>query len=76
MPENIEIRAPAAGFILARNVSLGQRFEKGTELYRIADLAQVWIVADIFETEATAFKPGMPVRVSAPATGEELLCAA
>jgi membrane fusion protein, copper/silver efflux system len=64
--DNIEIRAPAAGFVLIRNVSLGQRFEKGTELYRIADLSQVWIVADTFDKEASALKPGMAVRVSAP----------
>src|SRR5450432_620337 len=35
---NIKILAPAAGFVLARNVSPGQRFEKGAEWYRIADL--------------------------------------
>ena len=65
-PDTIEIRAPAAGFILARNISPGQRFEKGTELYRIADLATVWIVAETYETEASSFKPGMQVRVTAP----------
>jgi Cu(I)/Ag(I) efflux system membrane fusion protein len=64
--DNIEIRAPAAGFILARNISPGQRFEKGTELYRIADLAKVWIVVDTFRTEALSFRAGMPVRVFAP----------
>ena len=64
--DSVEIRAPEAGFILAKSLTLGQRFEKGTELYRIADLTKVWIVADAFETEAAAFKPGMPVWVSAP----------
>jgi Cu(I)/Ag(I) efflux system membrane fusion protein len=64
--DSVEIRAPEAGFILAKSLTLGQRFEKGTELYRIADLSQVWIVADTFETEAAAFKPGTQVRVSAP----------
>ncbi len=64
--DNIEIRAPAAGFILSRNLFPGQRFEKGTELYRIADLSQVWIVAETFETEAASFKPGMQGRVFAP----------
>jgi len=64
--DQVEIRAPAAGFILIRNLSLGQRFERGTELYRIADLAKVWIVAETFATDATAFAPGMQVRVFAP----------
>jgi membrane fusion protein, copper/silver efflux system len=63
--DQVEIRAPATGFILLKNITLGQRFEKGSELYRIADLSKVWIVTDTFETEASLFKPGMEVTVSA-----------
>jgi multidrug resistance efflux pump len=63
-PDNVEVRAPAAGFILARNISPGQRFEKGTELYRIADLGHVWILADLFEHEAPFVEPGLVARVS------------
>jgi membrane fusion protein, copper/silver efflux system len=62
--DNIEIRAPAAGFILARNLTLGQRFEKGTELYRIVDLSKVWVVADLFENEAQYLQPGKIVKCS------------
>ncbi|MBZ5496389.1 MAG: efflux RND transporter periplasmic adaptor subunit [Acidobacteriia bacterium] len=65
----IEIRATAAGFIIARNITLGQRFEKGTELYRIADLSHVWIVADVFGCEAQSFKHGSTVRVNLPDQG-------
>jgi len=64
--DQVEIRAPAAGFIQIRNLTLGERFQRGTELYRIADLSKVWIVVDTYETEASSFKPGMPVRVSSP----------
>jgi membrane fusion protein, copper/silver efflux system len=64
--DHVEIRAPAAGFILLRNLTLGERFQRGTELYRIADLSKIWIIVDTYETEAFSFKPGMPVRVSAP----------
>jgi multidrug efflux pump subunit AcrA (membrane-fusion protein)/YHS domain-containing protein len=46
------IVAPVAGIVLARNLSPGQRFEKGTEFYRIADLTSVWVLADVFENEA------------------------
>ena len=65
-PEYIQIRAPAAGMILARNLSPGQAFEKGTELYRIADLSRIWIVAETYENEARAFKGGELVRVTVP----------
>jgi membrane fusion protein, copper/silver efflux system len=66
IPEVVEIRAPAAGFVLSRNVSLGLRFDRGAELYRIADLSRVWVLADIFETEASFFKPGLRVRMELP----------
>lgn len=65
-PEVIEIRAPVAGFVLLRNASPGLRLEKGTELFRIADLSRVWILADIFENEAALFKPGLRVKMELP----------
>jgi len=68
--DSIEIRAPEAGFILARNLSSGQRFEKGAELYRIADLSRVWIVADVFENEVEHLRPGKTVKVSLPNQGK------
>jgi len=64
--ENINIVSPANGFVLARNVSDGQRFEKGTELFRIADLSRVWILADVFEKEARLLPPNLRARVSLP----------
>lgn len=64
--QNIQIRAPAAGFILARNLSMGERFEAGTELYRIADLSQVWIVADAFEGDEALLPPGATATVRRP----------
>ncbi len=54
--EKIRVEAPADGFILARNASLGQRFEKGTEFFRIADLSRVWVLADLFEKDAPLVK--------------------
>jgi membrane fusion protein, copper/silver efflux system len=64
--EHVEIRAPAAGFILIRNVTLGERFQRGTELYRIADLSRVWILADLYENNARDFKPGVKALVTIP----------
>jgi len=59
----VEIRAPAAGFVLARNISPGQRFDSGAELYVIGDLGRVWVLADVFEHEARWLHPRDEVRV-------------
>jgi Cu(I)/Ag(I) efflux system membrane fusion protein len=62
--DNVFIVAPATGFIIARNVSPGQQFEKGFEWYRIADLSRVWVLADLFRNEAEYVRSGMKARVT------------
>jgi len=52
------VHSPVTGFVLSRNASRGQRIEKGRELYRIADLRQVWILADISSEQARLIHPG------------------
>jgi Cu(I)/Ag(I) efflux system membrane fusion protein len=66
IPLTFKVFAPADGFVVARNVSLGQKYDKGAEWYRIANLDKVWILADVFENEASYVKPGMKVQVSIP----------
>src|SRR6266849_4654286 len=50
IPEDIYVLSPADGFIISRDISVGERFAKHMEFYRIADLRHVWIVADLFES--------------------------
>ncbi len=70
--DKVFILAPATGFIIARNVSPGQRFDKGTEWYRIADLSHIWVLADLFRNEAEYVRPGMKVGVIIPETNKTL----
>ena len=67
----VELRAPASGFVLARNVSPGQRFDRTTELYVIADLERVWILADAFGDDASHLTQGMTVKVRVAGQREE-----
>jgi membrane fusion protein, copper/silver efflux system len=72
--DKVFIMAPATGFIIARNVSPGQQFEKGFEWYRLADLSRVWILADLFPVETAGDpKPGMKVRVTLPDQNKEFI---
>ncbi|MGB3400031.1 MAG: efflux RND transporter periplasmic adaptor subunit [Candidatus Deferrimicrobiaceae bacterium] len=43
--------APASGVVTERLVTAGQYVMEGTLLYAIADLGNVWILAEIYETE-------------------------
>jgi RND family efflux transporter MFP subunit len=69
LPETVDVVSPVDGFILARNITSGQHFDRSMEFYRIADLAKVWIVAEIFGSEARDFRPGTMARVTLPDAG-------
>ena len=59
----ITVSAPIDGIVLRRDISPGQRFDVGSEFYRIADLSKVWIIADVLGEDARAFRPGAKARV-------------
>ncbi len=66
LTRDIELRSPVSGYVLARNVYPEQRLERGGELYRIADLSRVWVLADLFERDAPYVRAGSPVQLSVP----------
>ncbi len=68
----VDVRSPADGFILERNVFLGGAFKSTTTLYTVADLSVVWILADAFENDEQFFKPGVKATISHPALDHDL----
>ncbi len=70
IPEDVYIVSPADGFILSRGISAGLRFERQMELYTIADLSHVWILAEVIGKDAQAFRPGAIARVTLSDTGQ------
>ena len=66
LPLTIDILSPADGVVIARSVTLGQRFDKGAEWFRIASLDRVWVLVDVLEADLPLARPGTSVRVSVP----------
>ena len=62
--KNITLYSPISGYVMMRNAFPKQRITPETELYTVADLSKVWIMADVFENESPMIRVGMPVRVS------------
>ena len=58
--------APAGGYVISRNSFPNLRVTPETELYSIADLSRVWIVADVFEADIPKIRIGQTARVSLP----------
>lgn len=56
--------APADGFVLTRNAFPRQRVTPDTELYSLADLSKVWVMADIYEFEAADIREGLAADVT------------
>ena len=61
---NITVYSPASGYITARNAFPKQRITPDTELYTITDLSRVWIMADVFEAEASLVRLNQPVNIT------------
>ncbi len=65
------IEAPLGGIVLEKMVLEGAYITPGMNLYKIADLSNVWIIADIYEYEVPLVKVGQAARVTLPyQTGE------
>jgi RND family efflux transporter MFP subunit len=60
----LTIHAPVSGFVMERNAYAKQRIMPETVLYNIADLSNVWVVADVFEYEAAAVRIGQPAALT------------
>ena len=66
LPIWMKVTAPADGVLLARSVSIGEKFSRGAELFRMADLRRVWIIADVPAAGGGDIKPGMTAQVVVP----------
>lgn len=63
---SVTVFAPSGGFVTARNAFPGQKIAPDTELYAIADLSRVWVMADIFESDAPSVRVGLNALITSP----------
>jgi Cu(I)/Ag(I) efflux system membrane fusion protein len=70
------INAPLSGIVLEKMVLDGTYMVPGMNLYKIADLSSVWIIADVYEYEVPLVKVGQQARVTLPYSSGETLRAA
>jgi cobalt-zinc-cadmium efflux system membrane fusion protein len=65
----ITIRAPIAGTVVDRRIGPGQYVKPDAPdpLFLISDLATLWILADVYESDVAMVHLGAPVQVSVPA---------
>ena len=59
----ITFRSPVSGVVTEKKALQGMRFMPGDALYQVTDLSSVWVVADVFEQDIGAVKPGAKASV-------------
>ena len=72
----ILIRAPRGGVIVERNVTPGQVVSFGqsdtpTNLFVIADLSTMWVLADVYEPDVSKVRLGQVISITPPCCPEE-----
>jgi RND family efflux transporter MFP subunit len=62
----VVFRAPFSGIVTAKAVLEGQKVEAGANLLTLTDLSHVWVLAQVYEAEASAAKVGRAGIVTLP----------
>ena len=63
----LTFNSPASGYITQKNVLPNMYVQPETMLYTIADLSDVWVLAQVFQNDAGKIKPGDPAEVTVDA---------
>ena len=62
----LPLYAPTGGTVIHMNVYNGQHVNRGMNLYRIADLQSLWIMANVYEYELPWVYMGQAVEITTP----------
>ena len=63
----LTLRSPANGVALEKLAIQGKRFMAGEVLFQVADLSQVWLLAEVFERDLAHVRVGQSVQVKVDA---------
>jgi RND family efflux transporter MFP subunit len=64
---NLTVPAPISGVVLARNANLGLVVNSAQELFTVADLSTVWVMASVNEKDFASVRVGSTAAITASA---------
>ena len=64
--ERMPIRSPYDGFVIEKNIVEGASVMPGEKIFRIGALEEIWIEADVYESDLAALAEGQPVVATLP----------
>lgn len=63
----IAVESPASGSLVGRGVNTGEVVMQGKEMFRVADLSSVWVIAQIYEKDFQTVNIATPAAITASA---------
>src|SRR2546429_2815207 len=64
---DMTVNSPVSGYITQKNALPNMYVQPETMLYTVADLSDVWVLAQVFQSDAGKIKPGDPAEVTVDA---------
>ncbi len=64
---SLALVSPVDAVVLEKRATEGMRFEAGTTLFELADLSQVWLVAETGSLDSSGIAPGQTLAFTTPA---------
>jgi Cu(I)/Ag(I) efflux system membrane fusion protein len=62
--ERVPFRSPVSGVVIEKNVVDGAAVAVGQRLFRIADLGEIWVEADVYESDLPRITRQMPASIT------------
>ena len=63
----VAVPAPASGTITSRSVNVGEVVEANKELFRVTDLSNVWVIAEVYQQDLGRMRVGTGASVASDA---------
>jgi Cu(I)/Ag(I) efflux system membrane fusion protein len=62
----LDLHAEISGYVMAKQAQHGMRVTPAMELFDIADLSHLWVLADVYESDLPLVRLGLPAELSLP----------
>ena len=66
---DVILRSPVDGVVTTKTVVAGAKITAGQPLYEVADLSQVWVLGDVYESDLPYVRAGQTAQVTSAAAG-------
>ena len=64
--KSLTIYSPYSGYVIEKNVFEGMQVQAGTNLFKLVDISQMWVYADVYENELPLIKTDDNANIELP----------